>query len=649
MKIIKLYLVLFLTILSTPSWSAIYWVGDSAACTGSNVYNSFFTALAVSAGNGDSSDEIRMTNTMSYTGNTNGHLTLTDRDSSGPGTLTLVGGYPDCFTSPNSRTLVGNSNFSSFTVNTNLQSSSVVTLRNLRLFGNASRGLVARAGAFVTLDNVVVESNGFSGVDVSDGAFVEILSNSRVQNNLNFNNPFGGGVRCTGANSTVIIHGILEKNRAQKGGNLFVSTGCYAELKDGMRIIGGANLIGDAVVGGGAYIDSGGLLFADGRTNRVIFDANIAENGGALFLNGSGFALLQNTHMNASEADNGAAIYAQNGGVASPQLIMDQTTDCNLLFRCSEIQASRYLSSVIAVDNSMIQLQRTVIELSEFFGQDFASGLITSYSDSLVRLNRVGIIRNEGHSMLRLTTNDQHQISHLTMADNTRINNGNQIDSFVATVLAGSLDIQNSLLTDSNGIDNRSTGASFAGGCNLIDNDFNWPSGTYHLGAPQLVNPPAGDARQLAGSLGVDMCLQDSFSWSSEIDIENQAAPVNENTNQQGMPGQAGGLYDAGFDEVYDNIGPDEFLLTIQKEGSGDGVVVSNPAGISCGVDCSEVFFNGTIVTLNAAPITGSDFDGWLNCPLVNQTDQCLTSVESSHTIRAVFIPNDLIFADSFD
>jgi len=122
------------------------------------------------------------------------------------------------------------------------------------------------------------------------------------------------------------------------------------------------------------------------------------------------------------------------------------------------------------------------------------------------------------------------------------------------------------------------------------------------------------------------MCEQDFFSWSTEVDIEMQIAPVNENTNPQGMPGDEGGLFDVGFDEVYDNIGNDEFLLTIQKEGSGEGVVISNPAGISCGIDCSEVYFNGTIVTLNASPITGSEFTGWLNCPLVNQDDQCLTN-----------------------
>jgi hypothetical protein len=233
------------------------------------------------------------------------------------------------------------------------------------------------------------------------------------------------------------------------------------------------------------------------------------------------------------------------------------------------------------------------------------------------------------------------------MANNNRPNSAN--NSYVYVAYGNNLfNIQNSLITNSAGIDVRGS-AVYSGSCNLIDNNSNWPAGIYHIGTAQLIDPAAGDARQLASSPGVDMCVQDFFAWSNEVDIEMQSAPVNENTNPQGMPGDAGGLFDVGFDEVYDNIGNDEFLLTVQKEGSGEGVVVSNPAGIACGIDCSEVFFNGTIVTLNASPITGNEFVGWSNCPLVNQAGQCLTNVQSSHTIRAVFQPDDLIFADGFE
>jgi hypothetical protein len=51
--------------------------------------------------------------------------------------------------------------------------------------------------------------------------------------------------------------------------------------------------------------------------------------------------------------------------------------------------------------------------------------------------------------------------------------------------------------------------------------------------------------------------------------------------------------------------------LTVTKAGSGTGTVTSVPAGIACGVDCTEVYINGTEVTLTATPDTGSDFTGW--------------------------------------
>ena len=201
---------------------------------------------------------------------------------------------------------------------------------------------------------------------------------------------------------------------------------------------------------------------------------------------------------------------------------------------------------------------------------------------------------------------------------------------------------------DTQGGDTRGS-AVVSGKCNLIDNSNDWPVGSFTIGTAEFINPAGGDSRQLSSSAGVDMCQQDTFAWSIDRDIEYQVSPVNENTNPQGMPGEAGGLYDAGFDEVYDNIGEDEFLLTVQREGSGDGFVISDPLGISCGTDCTEVVFNGTLVTLTATAFSGSEFIGWGSCPLVNGSNQCLTSVTQSQTVFAEFQPDDLIFSNGFE
>jgi uncharacterized repeat protein (TIGR02543 family) len=51
--------------------------------------------------------------------------------------------------------------------------------------------------------------------------------------------------------------------------------------------------------------------------------------------------------------------------------------------------------------------------------------------------------------------------------------------------------------------------------------------------------------------------------------------------------------------------------LTVAKSGTGGGTVTSSPAGIACGLDCSENYPEGQGVTLTASPASGSVFDHW--------------------------------------
>ncbi|HLC15311.1 MAG TPA: hypothetical protein VJL89_03685 [Thermodesulfovibrionia bacterium] len=54
-----------------------------------------------------------------------------------------------------------------------------------------------------------------------------------------------------------------------------------------------------------------------------------------------------------------------------------------------------------------------------------------------------------------------------------------------------------------------------------------------------------------------------------------------------------------------------KYNLTVTKAGTGSGTVTSNPAGISCGTDCTEAYNSATVVTLTATPLAGSVFAGW--------------------------------------
>ncbi|MCF8056246.1 MAG: carboxypeptidase regulatory-like domain-containing protein [Desulfocapsa sp.] len=55
----------------------------------------------------------------------------------------------------------------------------------------------------------------------------------------------------------------------------------------------------------------------------------------------------------------------------------------------------------------------------------------------------------------------------------------------------------------------------------------------------------------------------------------------------------------------------DTFDLTVIKDGHGDGTVTSNPAGIDCGSDCTELYNYGSQVVLTAVPDQESKLVEW--------------------------------------
>jgi uncharacterized delta-60 repeat protein len=76
--------------------------------------------------------------------------------------------------------------------------------------------------------------------------------------------------------------------------------------------------------------------------------------------------------------------------------------------------------------------------------------------------------------------------------------------------------------------------------------------------------------------------------------------------------------------------------LTIAKQGTGSGTVRSLPPGINCGSDCNEHYDAGTVVTLTAAPATGSYFGGWSG-DCVSQALTCKVTMNSARTVTANF------------
>jgi hypothetical protein len=80
------------------------------------------------------------------------------------------------------------------------------------------------------------------------------------------------------------------------------------------------------------------------------------------------------------------------------------------------------------------------------------------------------------------------------------------------------------------------------------------------------------------------------------------------------------------------NVG--QVTITINK--SGSGVVLSDPAGITCGRTCQMTVNSGTTVTLAAQPGPGQSFNGWSGGGC-SGTGNCLISPTTNVTISASF------------
>ena len=76
--------------------------------------------------------------------------------------------------------------------------------------------------------------------------------------------------------------------------------------------------------------------------------------------------------------------------------------------------------------------------------------------------------------------------------------------------------------------------------------------------------------------------------------------------------------------------------LSVAKAGSGSGTVNSSPSGIACGASCSAAFNDGTQVTLNASPATGSTFAGWSGGGCSGSAT-CTVTVNANTAVTATF------------
>ncbi|MCB0037717.1 MAG: hypothetical protein KDE51_26980, partial [Anaerolineales bacterium] len=77
------------------------------------------------------------------------------------------------------------------------------------------------------------------------------------------------------------------------------------------------------------------------------------------------------------------------------------------------------------------------------------------------------------------------------------------------------------------------------------------------------------------------------------------------------------------------------YPLEAQNKGNGTGLITSSPAGIGCGVDCTELYPFGTVVTLTTTVNSGSIFNGWSGACV--GSDSCVVTIDQAQVVTATF------------
>jgi Ca2+-binding RTX toxin-like protein len=77
------------------------------------------------------------------------------------------------------------------------------------------------------------------------------------------------------------------------------------------------------------------------------------------------------------------------------------------------------------------------------------------------------------------------------------------------------------------------------------------------------------------------------------------------------------------------------YTLAVDK--TGNGRILSTPAGVDCGASCSADFATGSTVTIVANPDPGWTFPGWTGA--CSGTDPCTVTMDAARSVGADFLP----------
>ena len=475
-----------------------------------------------------------------------------------------------------------------------------VILENLDLSGGTGGNFLTGGGistlnsdAEVMLKNIDIHDNhsdtgggiAIQGTENTDTDFM--LIDTLVYNNTT-SKLGGGGLYCSGANSSVVVTGQsgFSFNTANKdpnvfltgaGGGIYIDDACQFSMYSGSSQIDNTNLIGisyntahgsgGVAVGSGTVTLNGHKMCADIQGQQVCIGNNdqpININNNISTLNGGGITVGGKVSLFAALLANNVSNNSPGGGVTVGTQAEFNTgrlyQACWNQQKCNWIKNNSNNSrggGIWTINNNTTNIFSTVIEGNR---ASVGTAIYSEYTD--LKVENSLIIHNGGGGMdgfddqtVITTTSFQNNFG-LTNISNTTISDNNITTSTLS--IDDNFSIQSSIIDAPNGaplvqadiVNYNKTGVFdclVSSELSSLSLSANISVNNAQIADPQFVDRAGGDYHLASNSPAIDLCLK-SFIEEKDIDLQVRGYDDPNVANYNNSP-----LFtsDAGADETY--------------------------------------------------------------------------------------------------
>lgn len=546
--------------------------------------------------------------------------TLTVRDL----TLQNAVGLGGAITNVAGHTVIDNTTLAANTSGPAVRTTGPLTVKDSVATNNSSTG---DGGVFKSEGKATVTGSDFSSNSAGTGGVLFFGAGSTATvsgSDFNTNSATTGGVLA--GNGTLRVAGSSFSTNSSLGG----SGGAIGGVSGTVQVTNSSFSYNSAGGTEGGAIDADGPLEVTGST----FEENTSDTGGAISARGTSTTIKNSTFAANGANVVGGGVFA-SGGTAT-------------------ISNSTFAGNFGASGGGL--------------GWDQNGGTL-ALRNSLLATNN-GFESPDCASATEIVSNGYNLVGDATGCSLTP-GSGDQLGTSEVPVdpLLGSLDYYGaerktySLTTGSPAIDSGNPATPGGGGdsCEQFDQrgqarprdgdgdeTFRCDIGAYEggIGLPLLTTEKDGTGTGLieTASAGAIVCGADcAETYASGTTVVLVATPTTDSefTQWTGCDSVVGDQCTVSMNNdrtVTATFTDVQSVLSVTRTGAGQGSVSSVPAGIDCGHDCSELYANGTTVTLTATPASNSNFHFWSGCDSTSGTS-CTFTLGEDRDVFASFSP----------